>query len=237
MGGGEYGKCYAKEGDGIVVSRPHQARKTVMDQVSFAVTCSSPCGVVVMDNTDPFIFRPVRNEYGRKIRKDYDKGKVQAKIGDMRDIAPRTDGLSNTLTSITKDNLLGVIVCDDRPVMLKEGECVAMHTPRRAERRQGGPRFNEDGISFAVTTADRDGCAINEKGRLRIRYLTPRECMRLQAYPDDAIDRLQSVLSKSATYKVAGNSIAVCCLKAIFKGIYIDRTFRKDRQTSLERFF
>lgn len=62
---------------------------------------------------------------------------------------------------------------------------------------------------------------------LRIRCLTPRECLRLQAFPDDAIDKLENVLSKSAMYKVAGNSIAVCCLKAIFKGIYIDKSFYK----------
>lgn len=69
---------------------------------------------------------------------------------------------------------------------------------------------------------------------LRVRYLTPRECLRLQAFPDDAIDKLIAVLPKSALYKVAGNSIAVCCLKAIFKGIYIDRSFSKMyRQTNM----
>ena len=69
---------------------------------------------------------------------------------------------------------------------------------------------------------------------LRVRYLTPRECLRLQAFPDDAIDRLIEVLPKSALYKVAGNSIPVCCLKAIFKGIYIDRSFSKMyRQTNM----
>ena len=69
---------------------------------------------------------------------------------------------------------------------------------------------------------------------LRIRYLTPRECLRLQAFPDEQIDKLTGVLGKSALYKVAGNSIAVCCLTAIFKGIYIDKSFKKNgRQVSL----
>lgn len=80
----------------------------------------------------------------------------------------------------------------------------------------------------------KDGIAENNNGKLRIRYLTPRECLRLQAFPEDAIDKLQGVLSKTAMYKVAGNSIAVCCLKSIFKGIYIDKTFRKSgRQVTL----
>lgn len=72
---------------------------------------------------------------------------------------------------------------------------------------------------------------------LRIRFLTPRECLRLQAFPDDAIDRISEVLSKTALYKVAGNSIPVCVLKAIFKAIYIDESFKKTpRQVSLDFF-
>ena len=93
-----------------------------------------------------------------------------------------------------------------------------------------------DDNAFTVTK-ETDGIVENDKGKLRIRYLTPRECLRLQAFPDDAIDRLEKVLSKSAMYKVAGNSIAVCCLKAIFKGIYVDKTFKKDRQMPLDAYF
>ena len=162
----------AKEGDGIVTSRPNSARSTVMDQCSFALTATNPGGVVVE---------------GQEI---------------------------------------------------KEGDVMAMHTPGRVEKRQNGPRLKDDGTSFTVTAADRDGVATNENSHLRIRNLTPRECLRLQAFPDDAIDRIEKVLSKSAMYKVAGNSIAVCCLKAIFKGIYIDKTFKKGtRQVSLSKWF
>lgn len=41
------GEQKAKEGDGIVTSRPYAARSTVMDQCSFAVTASAPNGVCV----------------------------------------------------------------------------------------------------------------------------------------------------------------------------------------------
>lgn len=86
----------------------------------------------------------------------------------------------------------------------------------------------------ALNTYEGCGSGTIDCQTLRVRYLTPRECLRLQAFPDDAIDKLIAVLPKSALYKVAGNSIAVCCLKAIFKGIYIDRTFSKMyRQTNM----
>lgn len=45
-----------------------------------------------------------RNEYGKQIRKDYEQGKVSEKISNMNDLVPRTDGLSNTLTTVQKDN-------------------------------------------------------------------------------------------------------------------------------------
>lgn len=71
-----------------------------------------------------------------------------------------------------------------------------------------------------------------------IRYLTPRECLRLQAFPDDAIDALfGAIKSRAQLYKVAGNSIAVCVLRALFKAIYIDESFSEenDRQVSLKQ--
>lgn len=74
---------------------------------------------------------------------------------------------------------------------------------------------------------------------LKIRYLTPRECLRLMGFKDPEIDKLmEAVPSKSNEYKLAGNSIVVDCLESIFKGIYIDKTFRnaKPRQISLSDF-
>ncbi|MDW8778927.1 DNA (cytosine-5-)-methyltransferase, partial [Streptococcus suis] len=41
---------------------------------------------------------------------------------------------------------------------------------------------------------------------IRIRKLTPRECWRLQGFPDWAFDRAQAVNSNSQLYKQAGNS-------------------------------
>lgn len=42
-----------------------------------------------------------------------------------------------------------------------------------------------------------------------IRKLTPRECWRLQGFPDWAFDRAQKVNSDSQLYKQAGNSVTV----------------------------
>ena len=50
---------------------------------------------------------------------------------------------------------------------------------------------------------------------LKIRKLTPRECWRLQGFPDWAFDKAQEVNSNSQLYKQAGNSVTVNAIKAI----------------------
>lgn len=58
---------------------------------------------------------------------------------------------------------------------------------------------------------------------LRIRRLTPRECWRLQGFGDDDFDIAKSIgTSDNQLYKQAGNSIAVPCLEAILRAMYIN---------------
>lgn len=56
----------------------------------------------------------------------------------------------------------------------------------------------------------------------RIRKLTPRECWRLQGFPDWAFDKAQEVNSNSQLYKQAGNSVTVNVIEAIAKRIEVD---------------
>ena len=53
--------------------------------------------------------------------------------------------------------------------------------------------------------------------RLRIRRITPRECFRLQGFPDWAFEAARKVSSNSQLYKQAGNSVTVPVITAIAK--------------------
>lgn len=92
--------------------------------------------------------------------------------------------------------------------------------------------------SEGIPTAEGEKPIDVPKAKLRIRYLTPRECLRLMDFTDEQIDRLFAVeKSKSQLYKMAGNSIVVGVLVAIFKSIYIDETFAKPvKRVRLEDF-
>ena len=117
----------------------------------FTLTAQDRHGVAVL--------RPVRTEYGKEIRKAYENGEVEESRHNMTKLEPRQDGISNTITTVQKDNLL------------------------------------KDGF--------------------RIRKLTPRECWRLQGFPDWAFDKAQEVNSNTQLYKQAGNSVTVNVIKAI----------------------
>lgn len=53
----------------------------------------------------------------------------------------------------------------------------------------------------------------------RIRRLMPRECFRLQGFPEDMIDRILAITSDAQAYKQAGNSVTVNVIEAIGRRI------------------
>ena len=147
------GYAEATVGDYVNLEFPNSKtrRGRVGKQVANTLLTSDNQGVVVL--------RPVRTKYGKEIRKAYENGEVEESRHNMTKLEPRQDGISNTITTVQKDNLL------------------------------------KDGF--------------------RIRKLTPRECWRLQGFPDWAFDKAQEVNSKTQLYKQAGNSVTVNVIKAI----------------------
>ena len=73
---------------------------------------------------------------------------------------------------------------------------------------------------------------------MRIRKLTPRECFRLMGLSEEEIDTIQSTaISKSAQYKLAGNSIVVDVLYHIFRTLFIDTAPTAPKGTPIQLTF
>lgn len=89
-------------------------------------------------------------------------------------------------------------------------------TPDRLEKRQNGRRMKEPGEpAFTLTAQDRHGVALLGEN-VRIRRLTPRECWRLQGFPDNYFDKAKAVgISDTQLYKQAGNGVTVNVARAI----------------------
>ncbi len=80
-------------------------------------------------------------------------------------------------------------------------------------------------FAFTITTRqDRTPAQVIDCGNGRYRYLTERECWRLQGYTDEDFERAKSVQRRkgryyTALYNQAGNSIAVPIFESIFRKI------------------
>lgn len=55
---------------------------------------------------EPQALTPKRTDFGKAIRKRYEYGEIKISRHDMTTMEPREDGVSNTLTSVQKDNYI-----------------------------------------------------------------------------------------------------------------------------------
>ena len=154
---------------------------------------------------EPKVLRYERTEYGKLIRKQYEKGEIKEKIGNMRELKPREDGISNTITTVQKDNYIV------EPKIICEQRC------------DEGLRFFKDNVCGTIRAKDSGGDKRIIEYTYGIRKLTPRECFRLMGLKDDDIDKIQQAgISNAQQYKMAGNSIVVDVLEVIFRNLFLD---------------
>lgn len=140
------------------------------------------------------------------IREATKKGYSEAQVGDSVNISQPN--------SKTRRGRVGKQRANTLETGLNQGVVVPVITPDRMNKRQNGRRFKENGDpAFTLNTQDRHGIYDG----LRIRKLTPRECWRLQGFPDWAFDKAEQVNSNSQLYKQAGNSVTVPVIYEIAK--------------------
>lgn len=135
--------------------------------------------------------RTTRSEYGKKIRKDYETGKLKVSRHTFLEHEVRTDGCSNTIDSVQKDNL-AALKCD---VHGDYGDGIYIQLP--------------NGAICYVIWYEKEQCYITT------RKLTPKECFRLQGWADDYFEKAAFINSDSQLYKQAGNQVTVDVVKAI----------------------
>ena len=169
---------------------------------------------------EPRVLRYERTEFGKAIRKKYEKGEVQLKRNEMRMLVPRKDGISNTITTVQKDNYV-IEPC----LKIKEATKAGYKEAHAGDgvNISGRMKYQRGNVQKEMTqTLMANG---SERGvvtpDMRIRKLTPRECWRLMGFEDTDFDKAQAVpTSDTQLYKQAGNSIVVKVLEAVFKNLF-----------------
>lgn len=177
------------------------------------------------------IIRNVRTEYGKEIRKEYEAGNIDISRHEFLAHEIRDDGISNTLSTVQKDNQLAIKVSE----ATKQGyaECrvgidsVNFAVPNSKTRRG---RVGRE-IANTLDTGCNQGIFVQVSEELTvyavwyekyqcyiaIRKLTPKECFRLQGWTDDYFEKAAFVNSDSQLYKQAGNGVTVNVIYEIAK--------------------
>lgn len=114
----------------------------------------------------------------------------------------------NELKLFTKDGNIKRYIDGDKIDEFKEGQMATTSFPNGYGH---GPRTHNE--SIALNTVDRPVV----KQNLRIRKLTPKECLRLMGFDDKSYESMRSVcMTDSQIYHCAGDSIVVTVLMGIF---------------------
>ena len=123
-----------------------------------------------------------------------------------------TDGIAPTLRAYQGGNLEPKIRVKEATkqgfAKAEIGDSVNLSHPNSKTRRG---RVGKQ-IANTLLTGENQGVVEPD---FRIRKLTPRECWRLQGFPDWAFDKAQEVNSNSQLYKQAGNSVTVNVIEVI----------------------
>ncbi len=201
--------CVASRGRGIGWSQHFEART---DNCTSTVTSVAKDNYLMIIETTyisqlhdrgiklPAVLCQIRTDEGRKKRKQ------GIEVFSFKFLTPRIDGICNTLTSVQKDNL----------IMTTNNIIQEMEYKEHPSKEDLLKYFGQ---------------------RIRVRKMVPREALRLMDVDDSDIDKIENTeetvtlkdgtvktkkaISKTAMYKIAGNSIVVSCLYHIFRTLFI----------------
>ena len=127
-------------------------------------------------------------------------------------LEPRKDGLTNTITSVQKDNYVAIKTANKQGYDLaQDGDGIDLAYPNSTTRRGR--------VGHEVSKTLECGATMGTLQNYRIRKLTPKECWRLMGFDDSDFEKAEKVNSNSQLYKQAGNSIVVNVLEGILKNL------------------
>ena len=197
----EKGYLEATDGDGVDISgRMKYHRGTVQKDMAQTITTSQNNGVVVSLKKELCnkLVQDSLVEEGDIVKHSY----TQQIMSGNKKCVEKNDGTMITLT--TRGDTVGIVV-KDTPNYIEWEEKGKLDIDCRA--------WKENAIA-PTTTTPKNKVLLNN---LRIRKLTPKECWRLMGVRDADYEKVAKNQSNASLYHLAGDSIVVNVLMAIFK--------------------
>ena len=167
---------------------------------------------------EPAILTPKRTEFGKETRKKYEAGELKLNRSEITKLEPRTDGISNTISTVQKDNLLIEPQSQVERLLERTGvDPTGVTEPTAFDVYN--KKLKTDGISPTLTEPHHNSLRLVEPSvqgaKNRIRRLTPTECGKLQGFAPDFI----MPVSDTQKYRQFGNTITTNVIKAILKNL------------------
>lgn len=162
-------------------------------------------------------FDVIKHSYSNSRLFEWNKRNVE-----FNDMSPTLD---------TRCDCLGVVVKDEEEQMENDIKIIGNYSPSGHDASR---IVDSDGV--APTVKENHGTITATNQNLRIRKLTPTECFRLMCVKDEDSCKLDH-LSNSTKYHLAGDSIVVNVLQAIFKSVLVDHPVLENKPIRLIEFF
>ena len=151
-------------------------------------------------SNNTFIAVPRVNIQGKYIKGGFSAGQVVDKNG----IAPTLD---------TRCDCLGVVVNDNSNLVITKDTENYIEWEQKGRLDIDCRAWKENTVAPTTTTTPKTKVLLNN---LRIRKLTPRECLKLMGLKNEDIVNISKNQSDSSLYHLAGDSIVTTCLMVIF---------------------
>lgn len=141
------------------------------------------------------ILKYERTPYGKQIRKAYEAGLITEKRSNIRTIVPRCDGISNTLTTVQKDNyLLEHFIFLNQFLSMTIKTCYEKigYIPTYMNLETMNEMICGENDDYLLTIDEEmkeDLMRLCESSGYRVRKLTPRECFRLMGFNDTTYEK------------------------------------------------
>lgn len=171
------------------------------------------------------------------------RGRYNADGKTEQQLEPRSDDVSNTLTAVQKDNMVMIPEATKKGYAeATPGQAINLSVPNSKTRRGRvsdiAPTL-DTGMQIHTLVDDTYGTGLREykdtaptlrsnryglkvSDDIRIRRLTPKECERLQGFPDDhtKYGKDGELISDTQRYKMCGNAVTTNVVQAVFERIF-----------------
>lgn len=204
----------------LVINREIACSKTTREGNTRADTTDYICNDLP-ENTNILKIKNNKKEIGEKVKiiGNYSPSNHNAsRVVDRDGLAPTVMENHGTITAanvysdierqlFTKDGNIKRYINSDIVDEFKDGQMATTSFPNGYGH---DPRTHDESIS--LNTIDKPSV----KHNLRIRKLTPKECFRLMGVKDEDFERIARHQSNASLYHLAGDSIVVDVIKAIY---------------------